>query len=99
MFFPWIHYRALSEQIEKYYGTLDLNSTMKALREEYTGKSDFVMWLGITTLGIYKAMAQFVVCPQTGDMVISFAGKDTRACSNPVHYFNLFELLAEEPPS
>jgi hypothetical protein len=99
MFFPWIHYKALSEQIEKYYGTLDLNSTMQALREEYTGKSDFVMWLGITTLGIYKAMAQFVVCPKTGDMVISFAGKNTRACSNPVHYFNIFKLLAEEPPS
>jgi hypothetical protein len=99
MFISWTHYRALSEQIEKYYGTLDLNSTMMALRDEYTGKSDFVMWLGLTTLGLYSPMAQFVVCPETGDMVISFASKDTKACYNPVHYFNLFTLLAEEPPS
>jgi hypothetical protein len=98
MFLAWTHYRALSEQIEKYYGALDVNTTMMALREEYTGKSDFIMWLGVTTLHIYQAMAQFVVCPETGDMVISFAGTNTRACSNPVHYFNLFKLLAEEPP-
>ena len=98
MFVSWTHYRALSEQIEKYYGTLDLNSTMAALREEYTGESDFVMWFGQTTLGLYQPMAQFVVCPETGDLVISFAGKDTRACDNPIHYFNLFKLLAEEQP-
>lgn len=97
MFVDWTHYRALSEQIEKYYGTLDLNSTMMALREEYTGKSDFLMNLALA-LGAYQTMAQFVVCPETGGMLISFASKDEKACYNPVHYFNLYELLEAEPP-
>jgi len=98
MVFPWIHYRALSNQIEKYYGALDVNSTMAALREEYTGKTDFWM-LVVTTIGAYQCLCQWVMCPETGEMVISFASSDARACYEPVHYFNFFELMAaEEPP-
>ena len=95
--FPWIHYRALSNQIEKYYGILDVNSTMAALREEYTGKTDFWMLL-VTTIGAYQCLCQWVVCPETGEIVISFASSVRRACYEPVHYFNLFELFDAEPP-
>jgi len=96
MVFPWIHYRALSLQIEKYYGTLDVNTTMAALREEYTGESDF--WMSLALLFAYWCLYQWVVCPETGDMVISFASSDTRACYEPVHYFNIFDLMDAEPP-
>lgn len=97
MVFPWIHYRALSNQIEKYYGTFDINSTMTALREEYTGKTDFWM-LMITIGGSYQCLCQWVICPETGDMVISFASSDARACYEPVHYFNFFQLIQAEQP-
>ena len=98
MVFPWIHYRALSNQIERYYGDLDVNSTMTALREEYTGKTDFWMLLATTIGGSYQCLCQWVICPETGGMVISFASSDTRACYEPVNYFNFFELMAIEPP-
>lgn len=99
MVIPWIHYRALSNQIEKYYGSLDVNSTMTALREEYTGKSDFWMLLATQVARSYQSLCQWVICPETGGMVISFASSYTRACYSPTHYFNFFELLdAESPP-
>jgi hypothetical protein len=94
--YPWIHYRALSNQIEKYYGTLDVNSTMAALREEYTGESDF--WMKVALIFAYWCLYQWVVCPETGEMVISFASSDTRASYEPVHHFNIYELLEAEPP-
>lgn len=94
----WIHYRALSEQIERYYGTLDVNSTMAALREEYTGKSNLCQFLNTRVLGNWQCLYQWVVCPETGDMVISFASSDTRACYELLHYFNIYELIEAEQP-
>jgi hypothetical protein len=96
MVFPWIHYRALSNQMENYYGTLDVNSTMTALREEYTGESDF--WMRLAIIFAYQCLCQWVICPETGEMAISFASSDTRACYEPVHYFNIFTLMEANSP-
>ena len=96
IWFRWIHFRELSEQIERYYGTFDVNSTMKALREEYTGKSSFLMYFNTRILGIWQCLYQWVVCPETGEMVISFASSDTRACYEPIYYFNIFNLIEAE---
>jgi hypothetical protein len=93
--YPWIHYRALSHQIEKYYGALDVNSSITALREEYMGVTDF--WMFLSKEG-WQCLYQWVACPETGDMVISFASPEARACYEPVHYFNLYKLLEAEPP-
>jgi hypothetical protein len=98
IWYTWTHYRALSDQVERYYGTLDVNSTMTALREEYTGKSNFIMYLTTKIIGLWQCLYQWVVCPETGEMVISFASPDTRACSEPLHYFNIYELLEAEKP-
>ena len=98
MFIPWRHYYALSKEIEHRYGTLDLNRTMSLFRDEYCGRTDFVMFLFNRILGVYRSIFQYVVCPETGDMVFSFAGKETNAFDNPVHYVNLFKLLQAEPP-
>ena len=46
----------------------------------------------------FTPLHQWVSCPETGDMVVSFADADKSANENPVHYFNLFELLDSEPP-
>lgn len=48
--------------------------------------------------GQFPAYHQWVACPETGDIAILFADGDKQAQYNPVHYFNLFELLVFEPP-
>jgi hypothetical protein len=93
MFVPWTHYRALSEEVERRYGALDLNGTMDLLRDEYTGRTDLVFGVAVRMADIYRSLFQWVACPSSGEMVVSFAGGDTRACSMPVHYFRLDMLL------
>ena len=96
-FTVWSQYRALSKEFENQWGTLDLNGTMSLLRDVWVGKTDFLFFV-MQKLGFYQAFHQWVACPETGDIVISFADVDKTACENPVHYFNLYELLKAEPP-
>jgi len=96
-FIPWTHYRALSDEIERRYGTLDLNESMSLLRDEYTGKTDPIFRFGINNFVLYTCHFQWVACPETGDLVISFATPDRKACYNEVHYFNLFDLMNTDP--
>lgn len=93
MFIPWTHYRALSDEIERRYGSLDINGTMDLLRDEYTGRTDLVFGVAIRVSDIYRSLFQWVARPSTGEMVVSFAGNETRACSMPIHYFRLDALL------
>ncbi len=96
-FIPWSQYKAISEEIEKQWGTLDLNSTMSLIRDVYLGNTDPVFNL-MQKIGSYVAAHQWVASPETGDMVIAFAEGETLADRKPVHYFNLFDLLEAEPP-
>lgn len=93
MFIPWTHYRALSQEIERRYGTLDLNGTLDPLREEYTGRTDPVFGVAVRMSDIYRSLFQWVARPSMGEMVVSFADADTRACAMPVHYFRLDAML------
>ena len=97
--FGWAHYKALSKVINKRYGTFNLNSTMAALREEYQGKTDFLMRLAML-FGGYIPVYQYVVCPSTGGLTISFASRDTMAHEDeiPIHYFDIYELINSTPP-
>jgi len=99
MFIGWTHYKALSEAIEKRYGTLDMNGTMALLHDEYVGKTNLVMkMLRVFKYPSFQCLCQWVCCPATGDLVIRFARNHTLACYNPVHYFNMFELFRAVPP-
>jgi len=99
MFLGWTHYKALSNEIEKRYGSLDLNETMSLLRDEYVGNTDFFMKMfRAVKLSALECLCQWVCCPETGDIVISFARNNTLACYNQVYYFNMFELINSEPP-
>lgn len=98
-FFTWKHYKALSTEIEKQWGTMDLNTTMSLLRTVYSGKTDILWFLIQKSRLAYTSMHQWVACPETGDIVISFASADKNAFENPVHHFNLFELLGSKLPS
>ena len=61
-------------------------------------KSDFIFYV-TQKLSSYKALHQWVACPETGDIVVSFSDdvNDT-ACENLVHYFKMSELFEVEPP-
>jgi hypothetical protein len=96
-FVVWSQYKAISKEIEQHWGTLSLNSTMALIRDVYQGDTDPVFNF-MQKLGAYVAAHQWVACPETGDMVIAFAEGDTLADRTIVHYFNLFDLLAAEPP-
>ena len=97
-FIPWRHYYALSNEIENHYGILDLHSTMSMFRDEYSGKTDFLMFIINRVLGSYQSIFQFVACPENGDMVFSIANRDSLAYENPVHYVNLYNMLDKTPP-
>jgi hypothetical protein len=49
-------------------------------------------------IGFVKSIHQWVACPETGEISVAFATADTFAFENPVHYFNLYELLDSDPP-
>jgi hypothetical protein len=95
--FPiWWNYKVMSKEIEKKRGTLDLENTMLMLRNVYNGETD--KFLKITTKlvkghGFLESWNQWVACPETGDVLVSFASDNKYASKNPVHHFNLFELL------
>jgi hypothetical protein len=99
LFIGWTHYKALSKEIEKRYGYLDLNGTMSLLRDEYVGNTDFFMKIiRDYNYSFLHCLCQWVCCPETGDIVISFARNNTLACYNQVYYFNMFELFNSEQP-
>lgn len=91
-FIPWIHYKVLSNAIEKQWGKLDLNTTMKLTRDVYLGKTDFLFYL-LQRSDSYTSLNQWVACPKTGDMLLSFADRENNAFEKQFHYFNIFKLL------
>ena len=99
-FTVWTKYKALSKEFENQWGTLDLNSTISLLRNVYLGKTDFLFSIFQRSKSYcYKSLHQWVACPKTGDIIISFADVDHEtACENPVHFFKMSELLDAEPP-
>jgi hypothetical protein len=94
----WSQYRALSNEFENHWGILDLNSTMSLLRDVYQGRTDFLFFL-TQNWRSFKSLHQWVACPETGDILISFSDADNEtAFENMVHYFRMSELLEDEPP-
>jgi hypothetical protein len=94
---PWMHYKALSNGIENIWGNMDLDNTMDMFRNVYLGNTDWRFSI-LQDRGSYIPQHQWVGCPETGDMLVSFANDDKLACENTVHSFNLFDLLESEPP-
>ena len=97
LIFPiWWSYKIFSKEIVKKWGQLDLENTMLTLRSVYNAKTN--LFLSIMKKqgrghGFLESWGQWVACPETGDMFVSFASKGKYASQNPVYHFNLFELL------
>ena len=95
--FPiWWNYKVISKEIQKKWGVLDLQNTMSLIRNVYNGKTNMLLSIMIKLSkghGFLESWNQWVACPETGDMLVSFASRDKYASKNPVHHFNLFDLL------
>jgi len=93
----WIHYEALSKGIQHRWGTINLTNAMGILRAVYLGRTDVRFFL-MQKAKAHTTIYQFVACPQTGDILLSFASGQHSAFENPVHAFNLYDLINESPP-
>jgi hypothetical protein len=93
----WLHYKTLSEEIKKIWGNIELNNSMDMIREIYSGKTDFRFFI-VQKMEVYVPIHQWVACPETGDMLVSFADTINEAHENPIFFFNLFDLLNAKPP-
>jgi len=89
---PWLHYKAISKGIERQWGNLDLNTTMDVVRDIYLGKTSFRFSI-LQFFGAYTTPYQWVICPETGDFVISYATRDKNAFENNIYFYNMYKLL------
>ena len=97
----WRSYKSCSQEIEKNYELLDINSTMTMFRNCYSGQTDLLLSVIIRLAegtSFNRAWNMWVADPLRGDLVVCFATKDRIAWSNPVHFFNFYDLLTTTPP-
>ncbi len=97
----WKSYQVMSKNIEKNWGSMDLNSTMKMFREGYSGKTDLIFFLIIklsSRTSFNRAWNIWVADPLSGDIIISFATRDKIAYNTAMHNFNFYNLLNTQPP-
>jgi len=91
---PYRHYIALSKGIKRYHGRLDLNTSFEMLRKVYLGKTDLIFRFNQNFYNVYKEVwAQSVICPKTGDIIVSFARGDKNAYETPFVRLNLFDFI------
>jgi len=97
--FVWNHFKALSKGIESNWGRLDVNSTLFTMRSVYHGMYDplwnFMLKTGMT----WTTWWQWVACPKSGEVKISFAKGDVSAHQNTVFEFNFLNTLENHYPS
>ena len=98
-FNTWSFYKTLSQEIEKKWGTLNSSNILSIARSIYNGETNiYLKLLEILGLEGFSSFHQWVACPETGDILISFADGNNQAQYNIIHQFNLFNLLESEPP-
>jgi len=94
-------YSSVSNKINASWSTMDLNETMRVLQNGYRADHNILLRL-IEILGKGTGMAeawnQWTACPDTGDIVVSFATHYKMAFKTEPHYFNLYQLLQEKQP-
>jgi predicted choloylglycine hydrolase len=94
IFFTWRHYRTLSNEIEKNYSNIDLDCAVSFIRNIYCGKTDpFLAISQKLSKRRYSPMHQWVACPETGDMLLSFANSKNSAEKNDIYRCNLFNFI------
>jgi predicted choloylglycine hydrolase len=91
-----MHYKVMSKAIEDKWGELNLSNIMNTFRDVYQGKTNpFYRFMQMTIGEYQKTWHQWVACPETGEIAVSFSNKGKTAFKNPVAFFNIYELLEE----
>lgn len=90
-----LHYLVLSKEVERNWGDFDLNLSMNTLRNTYLGKTNLFYGL-LNKLGATysNSWSQVVYCPETGDILISFARDGKTAFKQNILSLNFDELMS-----
>jgi len=102
-YIPVKHYESITTGITNQWGNIGLNDTISNLRDIYSGElmDPMTKFFVKDILNYYKETGfhQWVACPETGEMVITFANGEYSAENEQteIHYFNFYDLLNGEP--
>jgi hypothetical protein len=93
----WASYDALSRALNDEWGSINLHDLMNLVRDVFNGNNNLYFKFNKFTKNINGAhiygIHQWATCPETGDMLICFQKEKLSSYEQPVHYFNLFNLL------
>ena len=89
-----LHYKVMSKALEDERGNLSLNTSMETMRSVYLGETNRFYNFMKRYIPIYtRTWHQWTVCPETGDLAVSFSNNTNSAYLEPIHYFNIYELM------
>ena len=94
----WNHYKALSKGIKEHYGDLSINLTVFMMRQVYHGGYDPLWNIILKQRTNWTTWWQWVACPSTGDLKISFADGPISAHKNTVFSINLLKTIEQKKP-
>lgn len=88
-------YVRISKEIERNYGNLDINNSLKTIRDAYKYRFDpaYIFVKIFEKSGVWD---QWVACPETGEMLVTFAQNGKSAYDSPFIHVNLFDILETE---
>ncbi len=91
----WRKYVSMSNEIEKNWGKIDINTSMSLLRKVYYGRTDILLFifLNINKEGILCDYHQWAVCTETGEFAISFADANSHSHKTKLYYFNINDFF------
>lgn len=92
-FSTWIQYKAISDEIEKQYGSLTTKSALTLLQDVYLGNTN--IFFKLTLSNSTGTGRQWVGSPKSGDMAICFTHHGEEAYQNTIYTFNFYDLLTE----
>ena len=93
----WLRYISMGKAIERYNTQIDLNLSVTMLRKVYHGGYDLIWFVLNKIYNPMQAWWQWAACPETGDILLSFASKEKLAYDTPVYAFNIFQILTSPP--
>jgi len=92
----WRSYKAISRDIERNQGKIDLNLSMDLIRDGYKGDTDPLLRLIVILAegtSFNRAWNMWAADPLSGDLLVSFAHDGKIAFDTSIHHFNLYDLI------
>ena len=96
---PWVYvwhqFNSLSSGIKRNLGDLDVETAMNMLRNMYKGDYDRV-WRYLLRKTPEEVWWHWSACPETGEMLISFANKEYSGQYTSFYHLNFLKIIEEE---